>query len=186
MLDPRPAYLVPDRVRRLHPNRRSPWLANDLCIGRTRAARRMRPTMNTPQRPDPSIVSSAIPMVYVGRNHDGLWVALDADSGIGGLFLFKSGALRFGHRRRNGRLSATMEMTELELPGRNRGNPLAGSFAAAMHVAARVIAKVAAAFGAWTRDRFRDRPQRARRSMGKISGDEPAWIVPMSSKPWRW
>ena len=144
MLDPRPAYLVPDRVRRLHPNRRSPWLANDLCIDRTRAARRMRPAMNTPQRPDPSIVSSAIPMVYVGRNHDGLWVALDADTRIGGLFLFKSGALRFGHRRRNGRLSATMEMPELELPGRNRGNPLAGYLAAARHAAARVIATVAA------------------------------------------
>ena len=85
--------------------------------------------MNTPQRPDSSVVNKAIPLVYVGRNHDGFWVALDADTRVGGLFLFRSGALRFGHRRRNGTLSATMEMAELELPGRNRGNPLVGYLA---------------------------------------------------------
>lgn len=103
--------------------------------------------MKAPQRPDPSIVSRAIPLVYVGRNHDGFWVALDADSRIGGLFLFKSGALRFGHRRRNGTLSATMEMAELELPGKNRGNPLVGYLAAAKHGAARLLSRLARPFG---------------------------------------
>jgi hypothetical protein len=98
--------------------------------------------MNTPQRPDPSIVSRAIPLVYVGQNHDGFWVALDADTRIGGLFLFKSGALRFGHRRRGGILSATMEMSQLELPGRNRGNPLVGYLATAKHAAAGLLAKL--------------------------------------------
>jgi len=100
--------------------------------------------MNTPQRPDPSIVSRAIPLVYVGRNHDGFWVALDADSKIGGLFLFKSGALRFGHRRRHGVPGATMEMSRLELPGRNRGNPLVGHLVAAKHAATRLLSKLAA------------------------------------------
>lgn len=103
--------------------------------------------MNTPQRPDPSIVSRAIPLVYVGRNHDGFWVALDVDTRIGGLFLFKSGALRFGHRRRHGILSATMEMAQLELPGRNRGNPLVGYLAGAKHAAARLFSKLAGPFG---------------------------------------
>lgn len=103
--------------------------------------------MNTPQRPDPSIVSRAIPLVYVGRNRDGFWVALDADTRIGGVFLFKSGALRFGHRRRNGILSATMEMAQLELPGRNRGNPVVGYLVATRHAAARVLSKLAAPFG---------------------------------------
>jgi hypothetical protein len=103
--------------------------------------------MNTPQRPDPSIVSKAIPLVYVGRNHDGFWVALDVDTRIGGLFLFKSGALRFGHRRRNGILGATMEMAELELPGRNRGNSLVGYLAIAKHAAARLLSKLTGPFG---------------------------------------
>ena len=103
--------------------------------------------MNMPQRPDPSIVSRAIPLVYVGRNHDGFWVALDADTRIGGLFLFKSGALRFGHRRRAGSLGATMEMAQLELPGKNRGNPLVGYLAAAKHAAATLISKLAGSFG---------------------------------------
>jgi hypothetical protein len=102
--------------------------------------------MTTPQRPDPSIVNRAIPLTYIGRNHDGFWVALDADSKIGGLFLFKSGALRYGHRRRHGAPGATMEMSRLELPGRNRGNPLVGYLAAAKHAVARVLSKLAARF----------------------------------------
>ncbi len=103
--------------------------------------------MNMPQRPDPSIVSRAIPLVYVGRNRDGFWVALDADTRIGGLFLFKSGALRFAHRRRRGILSATMEMAQLELPGRNRGNPVVGHLATAKHAAVRLLSKLAGPFG---------------------------------------
>ena len=103
--------------------------------------------MNTPRRPDPSIVNSAIPLVYVGRNRDGFWVALDADTRIGGLFLSRSGALRFRRRRRNGVLSATMELAELELPGKNRGNPLVGYLAAAKHAAGRLFSKLAGPFG---------------------------------------
>jgi hypothetical protein len=105
-----------------------------------------RSTMTAPQRPDPSIVNRAIPLTYVGRNHDGFWVALDADCKIGGLFLFKSGALRFGHRRRRGMPGATMEMSQLELPGRNRGNPLIGYLAVAKHAVARALSKLAASF----------------------------------------
>lgn len=103
--------------------------------------------MNMPQRPDPTIISRAIPLVYVGRNHDGFWAALDADTRTSGLFLFKSNALRFGHRRRNGLLSATMEMTQLELRGRNRGNPLVDYLATAKHAAARLISMLAGPLG---------------------------------------
>jgi hypothetical protein len=102
--------------------------------------------MTTPQRPDPSVVSRAIPLTYIGRNHDGFWVALDADSKIGGLFLSKSGALRFGRRRRHGVPGATMEMSQLELPGRNRGNPLVDYLAIAKHAAARLLLKLAGPF----------------------------------------
>jgi hypothetical protein len=98
--------------------------------------------MNTLHRPDSSIVNTAIPLVFVGRNHDGFWVALDADTRIGGLFLFKSGALRFGHRRRSGVLSATMEIAELELAGRNRGNPIVGCLVSAKNSARRMLAKL--------------------------------------------
>jgi hypothetical protein len=139
----RAAFTQPNSVRRLRPLAQAGWPAGSA----RESSHTTRPTMNTPQRPDPTIISRAIPLVYVGRNHDGFWVALDADTRIGGLFLFKSGALRFGHRRRNGILSATMEMAELELPGKNRGNRLVSYFAALKHAAARLLTKLAIPFG---------------------------------------
>jgi hypothetical protein len=41
-----------------------------------------------------------------------------------------------------------------------------------------------------TQDRFAPRPtfpqtQRGRRSIGTTVGDEPTWIAPSGSKPWR-
>src|SRR5947209_18355496 len=91
----------PNSVRRLRPRTQAGWPAGVDRVSGTEKSQPTTPTMNTPQRPDSSVVNKAIPLVYVGCNHDGFWVALDADTRIGGLFLFKLGALRFGHRRRN-------------------------------------------------------------------------------------
>ena len=136
-------FIHPNRVRRLRPLPQAGWSAPAGHAAGPAKSKPTQPTMTTPQRPDPSVVSRSIPLVYVGRNHDGFWVALDADSRIGGLFLFKSGALRFGHRRRHGVPGATMEMSQLELPGKNHGNPLVGCLATAKHAAARLLSKLA-------------------------------------------
>jgi hypothetical protein len=134
MTDTHHGYMLPNRFRRLRAHRRWSWLADQRPVGGAPRVRRGS-AIKALQRPDPSVVSAAIPLVYVGRNRDGFWVALDADTRIGGLFLFKSGALRFGRRRRHRELSATMEMTRLELPGANRGNPLIGYLAGAARAA---------------------------------------------------
>lgn len=42
-----------------------------------------------PQRPGPALLSEAIPLFFIGRNKDGLWVAREADGRIGGIFLLK-------------------------------------------------------------------------------------------------
>ena len=47
---------------------------------------------------DPAIVDASIPTFFVGRNGDGFWIARDANSQTGGLFLFKSSALAFARR----------------------------------------------------------------------------------------
>jgi hypothetical protein len=40
------------------------------------------------QRPAPDIISASLPVFFIACNHDGLWVACDADKRIGGVFLF--------------------------------------------------------------------------------------------------
>ena len=54
----------------------------------------VRPASATrlPQRPDPSILSEAIPLFFIGQNRDGFWVARDADGRVGGIFLLKQSA----------------------------------------------------------------------------------------------
>jgi hypothetical protein len=50
------------------------------------------------QRLDPSIVNEAIPAFFVGRNHQGFWVARDVEGQIGGIFLLERSALSFAKR----------------------------------------------------------------------------------------
>ncbi|NVN86946.1 MAG: hypothetical protein HXX15_12770 [Rhodopseudomonas sp.] len=50
------------------------------------------------RRPDPSILSASIPVVFLGRNSDGLWVVRDAVGRRGGVFLFRASALRFARK----------------------------------------------------------------------------------------
>src|SRR5665811_405687 len=65
-----------------------------------------------PRRPDPSILSEAIPLFFIGRNKDGFWVARDADGSAGGIFLLKRSALQFANTNTQPRGCATMCVSE--------------------------------------------------------------------------
>src|ERR1035437_10413796 len=98
-----------------------------------------------PQRPDPSILSQAIPLFFIGRNKDGFWVAREADGRIGGVFLRKQSALRFANRSTQPGGCATMLLSErFELDVANKGNPLIAHLCAARrlvpHLAQRLTA----------------------------------------------
>ena len=74
-------------------------------------------------RPDPSVLNTAIPVFFIGRNGDGLWVARNADAGSGGLFLLKGSAVRFAKNARLRFASAIIELAErFELDTANSGN----------------------------------------------------------------
>lgn len=86
---------------------------------------------SVPQRPITALLSEAIPLFFIGRNKDGLWVAREENGLIGGIFLLKRSALRFAHDSTPPLGCATMEVPEgLELGIPNSGNPLIAWIAA--------------------------------------------------------
>ncbi|MGO8909453.1 MAG: hypothetical protein ACLQDM_09050 [Bradyrhizobium sp.] len=82
-------------------------------------------TVGTPFQPlDPSIVNAAIPSFFIGRNHEGFWLARDVKGQIGGIFLFESSALAFARRNAWPSGCATIFPSErFELDLENQGNP---------------------------------------------------------------
>lgn len=91
-----------------------------------------------PRRPDPSVLSEAIPLFFIGKNRNGLWVAREAEGRTGGLFLFKQSALRFAAKSSAPAGCATMFLTEcFELDVVNRGNPLIAWFDIVVRMASR-------------------------------------------------
>jgi len=80
---------------------------------------------NFPRRPDAGVLSKSIPLFFIGRNRNGLWVAREAEGRIGGIFLLKQSALRFAQKHGAPVGCATMFLTEsIELDTENSGNPL--------------------------------------------------------------
>jgi hypothetical protein len=76
-----------------------------------------------PRRPQSRFLSESIPLFFVARNKQGLWVAREAEGRVGGLFLSKSSALRFARKHSAGAGCATMFLTErFELDVENRGS----------------------------------------------------------------
>jgi hypothetical protein len=68
------------------------------------------------RRPDARILNEAIPLVAIGRNQVGLWVARDCDSSIGRAFIFKGSAIRFAKRMKRPGACALMFVNDrLEL-----------------------------------------------------------------------
>jgi hypothetical protein len=97
-----------------------------------------RQTFPLPPRPDTTILSDSIPLFFIGRNHNGFWVARGADGRSGGLFLQKRSALRFARKVSRPGGCATIVLAEpLELDVANRGGFFATRLAAAIGAAAR-------------------------------------------------
>ena len=95
------------------------------------------PARRLPRRPDASVISEAIPLFYIGRNKNGLWVVREAEGCIGGIFLTRRSAVRFARESCEHTGCATMFVSEpLELDFENRGNLFVAERAAARSVAA--------------------------------------------------
>jgi hypothetical protein len=108
----------------------------------------VEPAARLPRRPDPSILSDAIPLFLIGRNHDGLWVAREVDGRVGGVFLRKSSALRFAKKRSEPVGCATMLLAErFELDIANNGNPFVTHLGAAKRVVTRLAPRLTALIG---------------------------------------
>jgi hypothetical protein len=104
-----------------------------------------------PQRPDPSILSEAIPLFFIGQNRDGFWVARDVDGRVGGIFLRKQSALKFADRNAPPAGCATMFLSErFELDIENKGNPLVAHLGAAKRVLTRLAPRLTAFIGTAT------------------------------------
>jgi hypothetical protein len=83
-------------------------------------------------RPGPDVLSRAIPVVFIGRNRDGFWVARDADGKFGGLFWRKGSALHFAKTNAGpAGCAALFPKDRFELDLENHGNPLVAGLGAA-------------------------------------------------------
>src|ERR1039457_4358653 len=101
-----------------------------------------------PQRPDPSILSEAIPLFFIGQNKAGFWVARDAGGGNGGIFLLKHSALQFANTNTLPWGCATMFVEErFELDIENKGNPLVAHLGAARRLVSRLAKRLTASAG---------------------------------------
>jgi hypothetical protein len=97
-------------------------------------------TFRLPPRPDASVLSDSIPLFFVGQNHNGFWVAREAEGPSGGLFVLKRSALRFVRKNNERRGVATMFVTKpLELDVENQGSRFVALLAAAMDSASRRV-----------------------------------------------
>jgi hypothetical protein len=107
-------------------------------------AQRAKPA-KLPPRPDPGIISEAIPLFFIGRNEDGFWVAREADGRIGGIFLRKQAALRFANRSAQPEGCATMFLSKrFELDVENkRNNPLVAHIASARRLVLQLAQRTA-------------------------------------------
>ena len=83
-------------------------------------------------RPGPDVLSRSIPVVFIGRNRDGFWVARDADGKFGGLFWRKGSALHFAKTNAGpAGCAALFPRDRFELDLENHGNPLVAGLGAA-------------------------------------------------------
>ena len=92
-----------------------------------------------PQRPDPSILSEAIPLFLIVQNRDGFWIARDVNGRVGGIFLRKQSALKFADENTPPVGCAKMLLSgRFELDIENKGNPLVARLVAAKRVLTRL------------------------------------------------
>jgi hypothetical protein len=102
-------------------------------------------------RPGPEVVNESIPVFFVGRNRDGLWVARDAKGKRGGIFWRKQSALRFANRSAGPTGCALVfPQARFELDIENAGNPVVAHLGPLLHLATRPRQRTAAFIGKMT------------------------------------
>jgi hypothetical protein len=100
-----------------------------------------------PVRPDSQVLSTAIPLFFIGQNKHGFWVVREAEGRKGGLFLRRQSALDFA-RDSESAGCATMFLGEtLELDVENQGNRLIAPLTTAIEFTAWRLPVVAAFVG---------------------------------------
>lgn len=107
-----------------------------------------------PRRPEPSALSEAIPLFYIGRSKNGMWVVREADGRSGGLFLFRQTAVRFARRQAEPAGCAMMFIDEpFELDAVNQDDSYAKPAPSAADKAGgrapSVVAVIRSAVAAW-------------------------------------
>ena len=122
-------------------------MAGSFALASSSPAMRARRAKEAPQplpsRPDVSVLSEKIPLFYIGRNAQGLWVAREAQGQCGGLFLLRSSAARFAQRMSAPHGCATMGVEGLlALDIANQGS-LSAAIVAALIAALEQIAVTA-------------------------------------------
>jgi hypothetical protein len=106
-----------------------------------------------PRRPDASALSEAIPLFYLGRNKNGVWVVREAEGRSGGLFFLKQSAVRFARRQSEPSGCAMMFLDEpIELDVADQGGRHAMSVSTtekAARQAPSVVAAIRSVVAAW-------------------------------------
>jgi hypothetical protein len=112
-------------------------------------------TAQLPRRPDASALSEAIPLFYIGRNKNGLWVVREAEGRSGGLFFLKQSAVHFARRQSEPAGCAMMFLDEpIELDIADQGSRHAMPASAtgrAARQAPSVVTVVKSIVAAWRR-----------------------------------
>ena len=71
------------------------------------------------------MLSKSIPLFFIGRSRNGLWIAREAEGRTGGVFLLKRSALRFAQENSAPVGCATMFLAHpIDLDTEDHGNPL--------------------------------------------------------------
>jgi hypothetical protein len=119
-------------TRHVHLNAEAPLLRGICVVVKSHRRDNHQPRQCTsgaiakfPRRPDGSVLSKSIPLFFIGRSRNGLWVAREGEGRVGGMFLLKQIALHFAQRKSAPVGCATMLLAEpIELDTENLGNPL--------------------------------------------------------------
>jgi hypothetical protein len=93
-----------------------------------------------PDRPDANVLNETIPLFFIGRNRNGLWVVRESAGRAGGIFLFRESAMRFaGQYSLPGGCATMVIHRSFELDVENQGNRLVAWFDAALGKLTRII-----------------------------------------------
>ncbi len=97
-------------------------------------------SVRLPDRPDASVLNETIPLFFIGRNRNGLWVVRESTGRAGGIFLFRESAMRFaGQHSMPGGCATMVIHRSFELDTENQGNRVVAWLDAALGMLARVI-----------------------------------------------